>query len=436
MRWTWASLFGAFLLGRIAILVQGVVYTSFDSLSYRGDPGALVSFTGHAPRPWGVPLFFAVFPDDQARAIAQWLLGTLAWAFLAWATVLLLHRPIARILAVAGILFIGLLRPVASWDFAILSESLTITLGVLTLALFLWWMRTRPLWVLIAMTAVAVWWTFTRVDMFIMLVPLGVALLLYRTRAPLIAALVLALAAGWSYFVVGPRSLETHQQWSFAPQLSHERGLLMYRLRINVFPDPEVKSVFERDLGMPRCPAAEDFVAANAEWAVDRFAVAVDSCAELRAWTIENERGVWTRYATAAPGLFARQVAQQTGSTLSGAAYADTPSVVTVPVEKMAFPKRYALPLNIAALLAAVALALFTGGYRRQLFWTGIALAATALASATATVIVSSGEVWRFGIQEAIAIRVAIVLLIAVAVDTYSTRRRMRSSSLETGVPS
>ena len=55
------TLFVGYAMGRAAIVLQGKVFTSFDTFSYayRDDPawdrGALVSFTGHAPRPWGSP---------------------------------------------------------------------------------------------------------------------------------------------------------------------------------------------------------------------------------------------------------------------------------------------------------------------------------------------------------------------------------------------
>lgn len=440
---TFAALFGVYLVGRLIIVARGKVFTSFDTFSYayRDDPawdrGALVSFVGDAPRPWGVPLFFVAFPDDHSRAVGQWVVGTLAWALLAWAGSSFMRHRVSKFATAAAILLVGLLRQVASWDFAILSESLSISLGVLTLALFLCWMRAGSLWLLAAMTIVAVWWIFTRVDMFVMAAPVGAALVLHAWRqrksapqarnAALAAALVLALAAGWSFLVVGPASLQTHKRWSFAPQLSHERGLLMYRLRISVFPDPEVKAMFETKLGMPKCPAADSFVATTDAWAVDKFAAEVDKCPELRVWAEKNQHGLWNRYAMAAPGVFIGQIGQLTSQSLAGAgaAYGGTPSVVPAPLEKAAFPRTQALALTVVALLLALALALVSRGRRRQpqLFWTGAVIAATALASAVLTVIVSAGEVWRFGIQEAIAVRIAIAILLGVALDAFLSRR-------------
>jgi hypothetical protein len=438
------ALFFLYLVGRIAIVMQGKVFTSFDTFSYayRNDPqwdrGALVSFIGDAPRPWGVPLFFALFPDDQSRAIGQWVVGTVAWALLAWTLYSLLRHPLAKVLSVGAILLLGLLRPVASWDFAILSESLSISLGVLTLALFLWWLRHRAWWTLAAMVLVAIWWMFTRVDIFVLVLPLAavLAVLAWRNRdspqarnAALAGGAVLAVAAAFSYLVVGPSSMKAHERWSFTPELNQETGLTMYRLRLSVFPDPEVKSFFEAELGMPKCDAA-DRVAAGPEWDIEGFSRAVAACPSLREWVEQHRQGLWTDYATGAPGPFVRQIAQLTSDALTGAAYAPTPAVIPAIIDKLAFPRQQTLLFTLAGLALALALA-FASGARRAaaaLMLTATAIALTALASAVLTVVVSSGEVWRFGLQEAIAIRIAIVMLLAIALDAWMAKRTSTST--------
>ena len=437
------ALFFGYLVGRIAIVLQGKVFTSFDTFSYayRDDPawdrGTLVSFIGYAPRPWGAPLFFALFADDQSRAVGQWAVGTIAWALLAWTLYRLLHQPLAKVLAAGAILLIGLMRPVASWDFAILSESLSISLGVLTLAFFLWWQRNRAWWTLAATIVVAIWWMYTRVDIFVLVLPLAAALIVYawsergspRMRYTALAgAAVLAMAAAFSYLVVGPTSLQTHRAWSFTPQLSHETGLAMYRLRISVYPDPEVKAFFESELGMPRCDGT-DQVAAGPEWDIEGFSAAVGQCPPLRDWVEANQDTLWSDYATKAPVLFIRHIGQLTADSLTGAAYASTPAVIPAVADKLVFPRKFTLPVTLAGLAVALALA-FAAGARRThlaLMLTATVIALTSLASAVLTVVVSSGEVWRFGIQETIAIRIAIIMLLAIALDAWLSRRQRRA---------
>jgi hypothetical protein len=438
------ALFAGYLIGRLAIVIQGKVFTSFDTFSYayRDDPawdrGALVSFTGHAPRPWGSPLFFVLFPDDQSRAVGQWAVGTIAWALLAWTLYCLLRQPLAQILATAAILLIGLMRPVASWDFAILSESLSISLGVLTLAFFLWWLRNRAWWTLTAMVVVAVWWMYTRVDIFVLVLPLAAALLVLAWRSPrvrrsaLAGGVVLVVAAGFSYLVVGPTSLQTHKAWSFTPGLSHETGLAMYRLRISVFPDPEVKTFFSTELGMPPCDGA-DAIAAGPEWDVEGFTNAAMACPELRDWVQRHQQSMWGDYATKAPGRFIRQIGQLTSDSLTGAAYASTPAVIPAAAEKLAFPRKYTLPATLALLAVAFALALISGARRDHLalLLTAAVITATSLASAVLTVVVSSGEVWRFGIQETIALRIAIAILLAIALDAVILARAKQRAAAQ-----
>ena len=143
-----AGLLAPYVAARVAIWSRGAIFTSVDTASYahRGnvalDPGPVLSLTGHAPRLWGTPLFYAVFPTDTARAFAQWTLGTLAWALLAWALWGCLRSLPVRMLATAGVLVLRLTSQVVNWDFAILSESLSINLGVLAVAMLLRWLAT------------------------------------------------------------------------------------------------------------------------------------------------------------------------------------------------------------------------------------------------------------------------------------------------------
>nr|WP_173077142.1 hypothetical protein [Phytohabitans rumicis] len=277
-----AGLLALYLAARVVICVRGKVFTSYDSVSYRGD--GLVSLTGNAPRMWGVPLFYAIFPNDQARAIAQWTVGTVAWALLAWALWTWLRTLAARCVAVTGVLLLGLLPQVANWDFAILSESLSISLAVVTLALLLRWGRTRSVWFLAGATATAVWWTFTRPDIRVLTVFLIVALVVVgrRRRAALAAAGVLAAAVIWGTAII-PAVDRTYTGWSATPEVRHEEGLLLFRLRLHVLPDPEVKAIFQREFGMPSCAGMEE-IAAGPSWETARFAVAYAQCPEIKAW--------------------------------------------------------------------------------------------------------------------------------------------------------
>jgi hypothetical protein len=76
----------------------------------------------------------------------------------------------------------------------------------------------------------------------------------------------------------------------------------------------------------------------------------------------------------------------------------------------------------------ALGLALWAGAHRRprarRLFWTAVGLFGVAVGSATATVMVHTGEIGRYGVQEAYGTRVAVILLLGCALDAYLTRAR------------
>ena len=428
----WALL-GLYLAARLVIVFRGVVFTSYDTFSYayRTDPafnrGPLVSFTGHAPRLWGVPLFYALFPNDAARAYGQWALGTIAWAALAIVVWHLLRHPVARVLGSGAVLVLALTTQVGNWDFAILSESLSITLGVLTLALFLWWLSTGSRASLIGFVATGVWWTFTRPDIRVFTVALVVALgatairLANRRRSALIAAGVLVLAIGWCT-AIGPAVQRTYLPYS---EIGADEGF-MYQLRLQVLPDPTIKQIFQQKLGMPECPAA-DAVAADSAWRINDFYAAYRSCPDFAAWGAQHRDGAMLELAKTAPGTYTRMVWGIFETTLIGAHYAQIPTVLPHVVNWLAFPPdRFAPAAALLALVLALAAAIATRA--RRLTWAA-GLAAASLVSAVATAVFGVGEFTRFGVQEAIGLRVAILLLLVLALDAFLRRNAVASDA-------
>lgn len=440
------GLLAVFVAARVFICVRGNVFTSFDTFSYahRGDPafdrGSLVSLTGNAPRLWGVPVFHAIFPNDQARAVAQWAVGTVAWALLAWALWACLRTLVARVVAVAVVLVVGLLPQVANWDFAILSESLSISLGVLTLALMLLWARTGAVWYLAGATAAAVWWTFTRTDIrvFVVFVILALAVVAWRRpprrRHALVATAVLVLATIWCTAIT-PVVDRTYTGWSATPEVRHEEGLMLFRLRLHVLPDPEVKAIFQREFGMPACPGMDEIVAGPG-WQTAKFAEAYERCPEFKAWGEGNAADVWQRYAAAEPGVFAKQMREVVRLSVAGSDYAKTERVVPRSVEKLVFPPRgWVLKALGAALLLAAAAIVVVVRRRPDLALVTTVVAVSSGVSLLAGIWFGAGEYWRFGIQEAIGLRVAVLIAVVAAVDVllvaWQDRARVRARAPE-----
>jgi hypothetical protein len=428
-----AVLLVVYLVGRLVVLAGGEVFTAYDTFSYavRHDPafdrGPLVSFTGHAPRLWGVPLFYAAFPDDWWRAAGQWALGTLAWASLAIVVWSLLRHPVARIVGAAGVLFLALTDEVGNLDFVILSESLTVSLGVLTLAAFVRWLATGSRVALVAMCLAAGWWTFTRPDIRVYTVFLLVVLAAIAWRTPsrrvgaAVAAGAVAVAIAWCSVITPVASANFGKWGSLGTNQTEE--LFLARLRIDVFPHPEIKAVFTDRLGMPPCAAAD--AAAIGEWDLVKFADAYRTCPDLVAWGDAHMSTAFFEYARAAPGLYLRMTVVMVAVCLTGGTYADTPVIVPGLLGRLAFPGQpWTLPFTFGLLALGAAAALAAGGWRRQRMLVATATGTAAICTVSVIAgVVAVGAFWRFGIQEAIGLRVAIIGLTAAAIDSWLSRR-------------
>jgi hypothetical protein len=438
------ALLAAFLLARLVIWRDGRVFTAYDSISYRGADGfdfaTLVSFTGHAPRLWGTPLFYALFGTDGARVFGQWALATVAWAGLAWAVWGVLRGLAAKLVGAGGVLVLALCRPVTNWDFAVLSESLSISLGVATLAFLIRWLAGGSRWALAGMLASAVWWTFTRPDISVLIILLLLVLVVLawrlraRRRGALVASGVLAATVAWCS-VITPISIDTYVKdgWIATSKTGYAEGLLVYQLRLLVLPDPAVKEIFVREYGMPTCPAT-DAIATGTDWrTIEFFAAYTNECPELRAWGEAQAGRVYLRFAVDHPVRFAGITQRLMAWSLGGATYAKVPAVIPAPAEKVLFPPwRSSFALLSLAFAVLVAVVLVLRGRRRHglLTWLGILTGLATGASAFAGTYFGAGEYNRFGMQEAVGARLAVILLFAAAVDLAVERvRRTRSNT-------
>lgn len=476
----WLAIFGLYLVGRIILIAGGHIYTSYDAFTYRANPGTvddgLVSLAGDAPRPWGLPLFYALFGSDGARTVAQWAVGTLAWGWFAWELGSQLVTRLARYGTVGVIALLALTPTVASWDLAILTESLSISLGVAALGLLLHWLRTGRVAALAGLAVVGMWWTFLRPDIRafttaligVLVLVAGRALWRLRTRrypsrraagvrtlaCALGAAVVLGSGIGW-YAAISPTIEGVNARYdadAIVPPMKQDEHRLVYRLRVEVSLNPRLWDAFTNDLGMPVCPELEEFRRTHTMWDGRQWAYAYKRCAPLVEWVnARKDQIFWTGLAKADPGLFARTFLNELSLSLGGEAYAHVPSVVPKPVERLYFPsRRYGLWTSLSGLVVSLALVLWSGAARgrpgthaaprrfasaesrvghRRLVWFGLLAFGTGVLSSLATIMLVTGELARFGIQEAIAARIGIIALLAAAVDVWLLRRRSGLSS-------
>ncbi|MCW3818110.1 hypothetical protein ONA91_27040 [Micromonospora sp. DR5-3] len=420
-------LLAGYLSARVRILTGYTLFTAPDTRSYAPRPGEVpidtLSFTGHAPRPWGVPLLYALVGSDSARVALQWTISTLAWCLLAGACWARLRSLPARILAVTALLCLALSRSVYSWDHALLSESLSISLGIAALALLTIWVTTRSRVALGALALVAFWWTFTRQDvlpylLLLVVVLAGHAVLRrYRWHA-LLATVVLLGALGWQAAIV---PVVDHSYRSWGSGLSLSEATFVYRLRFQVLNNPQVKAAYQEEFGMPGCAGAEQ-VAAGSTWSMGPFIEAYRDCPALRAWAAREQGSVGYRYARAHPSEYTEQVLSVLPISLAGTEgryAAAVPGVPAVP-EKLFFPDRHrVLPQASLVFLMALGVGLLARAFKRArwLAAAGAVVALASTASAVAGMMYSAGEYTRFGIQEAVLLRVGLVILAAATVE-------------------
>ena len=339
-------LLAGFVGGRLAVWFREPVFLTPDSPSYRGGGGLtladVLSFSGHASRLWGTPLFYAIFPDDDARAFAQWTVGTLAWGVLAVVLCAQLRSRITRMVAATAVLVLGLLPEVTNWDFAIMSESLSISLGVAVLALLIWFLRSGRWPVLVALTITAFWWTFIRPEIrlmvgFLILVLASYAVLRKARRwGVVVAAAMLVVAVGW-VTAITPAMDRTYAARSWNG-LSLTEATFVYRLRHQIMPNPEIMAVYHDELGMPECPAAQR-IAKGRAWQTSPFFRAYLSCPDMVAWGHKNAGSSGYRFALADPSLYARQTLRVLPASLSGEVNRGS-AVLPEAVERAVFPRQ------------------------------------------------------------------------------------------------
>jgi hypothetical protein len=282
---------------------------------------------------------------------------------------------------------------------------------------------------LVGLVVTAVWWTFTRPDIRVFTVLLMSTLALCavrdraRRRSAAVAAGVLLLSVVWCT-VIGPATARTYLRYA---AIGADEGFL-YQLRLQVLPDPAVRQVFQQRLGMPDCPAT-DAIANDPVWRIEDFAAAYRSCPALSTWGAQHQETAMAEFARAAPLEYARMTTVLFGQTMIGAHYASTPTVLPGRVSRFAYPSDPVAPLGIPIALAiAFGLALAARAYTRKVMWWVTGVAVACLISSAATAAFGVGEFKRFGVQEAAGLRVAILLLVAVALDAILVRDAVGSS--------
>jgi hypothetical protein len=148
---------------------------NYDSFSYTAPP---TLSSGRLPL---VPLVYELLGESHgAISVAQALVGAACWALLLWELSYVPSR-VARLGLMAAVLWIACSTYVVNWYAALLSESLSISLLVLVIALLARWQRTGSgLW---AVTIAASLWAWARSTSAYVVALVGVVAVVYSAVA-------------------------------------------------------------------------------------------------------------------------------------------------------------------------------------------------------------------------------------------------------------
>lgn len=410
-----------YVVGRVVILLLSPGPQLYpDSPGYRvldGSSWSVVSFTGHATRLWGVPAFYALLPSDSWRVLVQWAISTVAWGGLAWVLWRQYRALAARAFAAAAVAVLAVLPQVTQWDFAILSESLTISLGVATLALYLRWRDSGKKTTLVALISVSILWAFTRFEIVFLLGFLAVAIAWTgwrrhgRRATAILAFAAVGMTLVWVYGIT--TAIERNTRWSYSGGGVSEE-LVVYRLGWQVYQDPRLERVYREELGMPDCPGLAN--QARRAWSQAEILAQYKNCPQLGEWARANGSSLLIRLAFSAPGEFLRTTVPLLSLVYSGHANVMSQTAILPGVDWLVFP-----PVELSLEVTAAALALLIlGGY--FVSRTAAVLGLASIVSSAALLVASCSSLERLGIQETVLVRIGLIILAAALIDRLSKR--------------
>jgi hypothetical protein len=159
------------------------------------EPIQSQKFWGDA-RPFVFPLLLKISSQDVSRAATLHLgLSMLAWGFLALIVSASFRRPMLSLLSFGLILALSLTRHLASWDYVIMTESLSVTFFVFFLALGVWLTQQWEAYKAVLLIIAAFLLAFTRdTNAYLLLMLAGMLTLAVLFRWIKLRALVLVFA--------------------------------------------------------------------------------------------------------------------------------------------------------------------------------------------------------------------------------------------------
>jgi hypothetical protein len=391
-------------------LVPAIISAPFlesDSPDYLRGP----SLTGrYPPVP---PLLFSVLAHNlRAIVLAQAVLSTGAWLFLAAVVGILVRSEVLQAFIALSVLAFSLMRSIASWDIAILSESLAVTLFVALVAVAIL-IQERPTAArTVAFAMLGVLFTFTR----------DTAAFVALMIAIVIGVLVATRRAGAGLAAVGVVFVA---MFAIALALSNAAGrgtMPFYNITGTRILTDAARTRYFVHHGMPFSAALEERRGSFASGDNDAF-FNDPRLAAYRHWADENGQQTYLRYALTHPVWSVTEPFREAAVLLpTNHAYAENyRAAVPNGVDRRLLQRKDVLYVSFAAVVVfAIAVAVIRRPNRRWLipaFLVGLAI--------PATIAVWHGDtedLRRHGLEVAVQLRVGLLLLFAVALDAVLGR--------------
>lgn len=316
-----------------------------DTASYvriSGESIARIDFWAGA-RPAGFPLLLKISAQDYSRAAALQLgISILAWGVLAWMVSRFLGRWGLQFAGLALILLFSLDRHIASWDFVMMSESLSISSLALFISASLWLLRGWNAWKVVAFSCAALLLAFTRDTNAWMLLALAVligaaALLRWMAVRSLIPAGCLVVI-----FLLSNAAATYAERWGFPLG-----NLIAQRVLANTS-----ALAYFQSCGMPVSPALMQLTGkyANSDEQAMFAGPELDS---FRYWLRDHGKGCYVGWLLENPVPSIQETLSETGG------------LIAFPTVDRFFSNRYAslLPAQVAGALYPERLTLWIWAY-------------------------------------------------------------------------
>ena len=365
-------------------------------------------------KPWGTAVLYKLAGSSPVTIdAAQTILSALAWLGLAWVFGKVIHRPWLRVTAFGLILGFSLAPSVQMWNHIIQSESLSILLMVLIIAVWLSLMQRWRWEKLFALIFLFGWWIGTReTNIYLSLMAAGILVLVglfYKRQRFYWAVSVLLIFFGY-----------INMQISEVPTIPRWLYPLTNTVLHRILPNEEFLSFFEAK-GMPVPP---ELMALSGGFAnTENFAVfnnpALD---DVERWLYKRGKEVYVRflirhpvYTLTDPWIHVHEMLQPKG--LFSYAPEQYRPVLGWLFGALIYPNSIWLVLFLA--LATVATTLIAKPWRdSRAFWLILGMLALFFPHFYLVWHGDAAEVGRHAIQASVQLRLSLWLLLVLAFDS------------------